>query len=161
MAALTVFKFANADGAEQAVVILDELQKRQLIQIDDYATIKWPVGAKKPKTRQEFDTSSSGALDGVFWGLLFGLIFFVPLLGALLGAAVGGIAGAFRDLGIDDKFIDSVKVQVTEGTSAIFVLSENAVVERVAEAMKELPPHELIASNLTAEQEATLRAAFA
>ena len=106
------------------------------------------------ETRQEFDTSSSGALDGVFWGLLFGLIFFVPLLGALLGAAVGGIAGAFRDLGIDDKFIDSVKVQVTEGTSAIFVLSENAVVERVAEAMKELPPHELIASNLTAEQEA-------
>jgi len=39
LAALTVFKFANAGGAEQAVVILDELRQQRLIQIDDYATV--------------------------------------------------------------------------------------------------------------------------
>ena len=89
------------------------------------------------------------------------MLFFVPLLGAALGAAIGGFAGAFSDVGIDDDFIKNVKDQVTEGTSAIFLLSENAVVERVVEAFKELPPHELIASNLTSEQEAALKAAFA
>ena len=75
----------------------------------------------------------AGALGGGFWGLLFGLIFFVPLLGAAIGAATGALAGSLTDVGIDDEFINKVRDQVTPGTSALFVMTSHAVVDRIQE----------------------------
>jgi len=63
------------------------------------------------------------------------------------------------DVGISDSFINSVKQRVTPGTSALFVLSSDAVVDRVKDAFKDAQA-ELIASNLTDEQEAKLREVF-
>jgi len=93
--------------------------------------------------------------------MLFGLIFFVPLLGAAIGAAWGALAGSLTDIGINDEFIKRTRDEVTEGTSAVFLLTRNAVVDRVAEAFQTLPPFELIASNLSAEEEAKLKEVFA
>lgn len=160
MAALTAFKFADPMGADKAVGTLVALHEQGLIMVDDYATVSWPMGAKKPKTQQATDMKGPAALGGAFWGLLFGLLFFMPFLGAAIGAAVGALTGALIDVGIDDDFIKRVKGEVTEGTSALFLLSENAVVDRVAEGFRQLPPHDLIASNLTAEQEAKLKDVF-
>ncbi|HYI25560.1 MAG TPA: DUF1269 domain-containing protein [Thermomicrobiales bacterium] len=161
MAALTAFKFADPIGAQEAVGVLVALQRQGLIMVDDYATVSWPIGDKKPKTRQATNLAGAGTLDGAFWGMLFGLIFFMPFLGAAIGAAAGALTGALIDVGIDDDFIKSVKSKVTPGTSALFVLSDNAVVDKVAHGFQQLPPHELIASNLSAEDEAKLREAFA
>ena len=71
------------------------------------------------------------------------------------------MAGAFADVGIDDKFIKQVQSKVTEGTSALFLLTSGAVMDRVMEAIKAegLQP-ELIASNLSAEAESKLREGF-
>ncbi len=161
MAALTAFKFSTPEGAQQAAGTLAALHAQGLIMVDDYATVSWPMGDKKPKTRQASNTVGSGALDGAFWGLLFGLLFFMPFVGAAIGAAAGALSGLLIDVGIDNDFINSVKSKVTPGTSAIFVLSDNAVVDEVAHGFRQLPPHELIASNLSAEDEARLRDAFA
>jgi uncharacterized membrane protein len=160
MATLTVVKFATPDGAEQALSTLEGLQRQNIITILDAAVVTWPAGEKKPRTRQHFSPTKAGALSGSFWGFLFGLIFFVPLLGAAIGAAIGAAQGSLVDVGIDDKFIKKTREEVTEGTSAVFLLSANAVVDRVAEAFKSLPPYELIASNLSTEQEATLKEVF-
>lgn len=160
MATLTVVKFATPDGADQALSTLENLQKQNIITIIDAATVSWPTGAKKPSTKQLNSTAKVGALSGTFWGFLFGLIFFMPLLGAAIGAAVGAATGALADVGIDDDFIKKTREQVTEGTSAIFLLSTNAVTDRVAEAFKSLPPFELIASNLSAEAEENLKELF-
>ena len=113
MATLTVWRFADASGADDAEETLKDLARKQLITIHDAATVSWPVGAKKPKTRQANSLAGAGALGGSFWGLLFGLIFFVPLLGVALGAALGAFAGAMSDAGINDDFIKSVREQVT------------------------------------------------
>ncbi|HYH13305.1 MAG TPA: DUF1269 domain-containing protein [Thermomicrobiales bacterium] len=161
MAALTVFKFSDPTGAQQTIDVLEGMRQEELIRIQDYAIVSWPEGAKKPKTTQAVNTKGVGALDGAFWGMLFGLIFFVPLLGAALGAGIGALSGMFADVGIDDRFIKRVKAEVTEGTSALFLLSEGAVIDRVSEGTRQLPPHELIASNLTSDQEARLREMFA
>jgi uncharacterized membrane protein len=139
---------------------LQSLQSQQLIQVQDAAIVRWPEGAKKPKTQQLTNLAGAGALGGAFWGMLFGLLFFVPFLGLAVGAAIGALTGKFADVGIDDKFINEVKAKVTPGTSALFLLTSNAVVDRVAEALKG-QEFELIASNLSAEQEAKLREAFA
>jgi uncharacterized membrane protein len=95
----------------------------------------------------------------MFWGMLFGFIFFTPLFGIALGAAVGAIGGAFRDYGIDDSFIRAIRMKVTEGTSALFLMTSDAVIDRVAEGMKGLT-FDIIATNLSNDQERKLRDAF-
>jgi uncharacterized membrane protein len=160
MATISVLKFSTADGAEQALGTVQSLSKQHLINLHDAAIVTWPEGKKKPKTRQLANLAGVGALDGAFWGMLFGLIFFVPFFGMAIGAAMGALAGKFSDYGIDDDFIKSVQNQVTEGTSALFLMTSEAVVDKVADAMKGLD-FEIVATNLSKEEEDTLRAAFA
>jgi uncharacterized membrane protein len=160
MATLTVWKFHDAFGAERAVEKLQQLQKQGLIQVHDAAMVSWPEDQKKPKTRHLDDLTGAGALGGAFWGLLFGLIFFVPIIGLAVGAATGAIAGSLSNVGIDKDFIESVRTRVTPGTSALFVLTSDAVMDRVRNAFEGESP-ELLETNLSDADEARLREAFA
>ncbi|MEI5675698.1 MULTISPECIES: DUF1269 domain-containing protein [Nocardioides] len=160
-ATLTVWKFNDPDGAERASQTLQTLATEGVITLHDAATVSWEVGKKKPKTRQLASTTGAGALGGGFWGLLFGLIFFVPLLGAALGAATGALAGSLSDAGIDDRFINRVRDQVTPGTSALFVMTSDVVVDKVKDAFAGHAPDDLIFTNLSDDQEAALRDVFA
>jgi uncharacterized membrane protein len=130
VATLSVWKFETPSGADQAEQALIALQKQELIQVHDAATLSWEPGKSKPKTRQAHNLAAAGALGGTFWGMLFGLLFVVPLLGAAIGAAAGALGGALSDVGIDDDFIDSVRSTVTPGTSALFLLSSGAVPDK-------------------------------
>jgi len=159
MATLTAWKFDTIEGAARAEKILVGLSKQELIQIHDAARIEWKEGKNKPKTHQATSLAGVGALGGAFWGLLFGLLFFAPLLGMVIGAGSGAIAGSFGDVGIDDDFIDAVKRTVTPGTSALFLLSSDAVLDKVVDAFAEEKP-ELIRTNLSNDEEAKLRTVF-
>ncbi|MCB0174027.1 MAG: DUF1269 domain-containing protein [Anaerolineae bacterium] len=159
MTALTVWKFDSPTGAGEALGKLESLQKQQLIQIGDAAIVEWPQGKKKPKTRQLTSLAGVGALEGAFWGMLFGLIFFIPFFGMAIGAAMGALVGHFSNYGIDDDFIKSVRDQVTEGTSALFLLSGSATVDKLQDELKG-QMGTLIKSNLTKEQETKLNEAF-
>ena len=161
MATLTVWKFQDALGADRAEATLEGLQKQELITVHDAAIVSWPEGAKKPKTHQLNSLTMAGALGGSFWGLLFGLIFFVPLLGLAIGAAMGGLAGSLTDVGIDDNFIKTVREQVTPGTSALFLMTSGAVMDKVLDRFEGRERPELIQTNLSSEDEAKLREAFA
>jgi uncharacterized membrane protein len=160
MASLTVWKFDTVEGAGAALKKLESLSKQQLVTIEDSAIAYWEVGKKKPKTYQAQSLTGMGALGGAFWGLLFGLIFFVPLFGMAVGAAIGALAGHYSDYGIDDTFIKDVQSEVTEGTSALFLLTSDATVDKVEDAF-EGTQMTLIRSNLSKEQEAKLREDFA
>lgn len=159
MATLTAWAFPTVDGAEKAVERVKQLQTQQLIKLEDGATVTWAEGKKKPKTRQLNNLAGVGALGGAFWGMLFGLLFFIPLLGLAIGAGLGALTASMADVGIDDGFINSVKQRVTPGTSALFLLTSEAVTDRIKDTFDDLSP-ELIASNLSAEQEAKLREVF-
>ena len=119
MATLSVLKFEEADGAEQALELVKSLQKQQLITLQDAAIVTWPEGAKKPKTKQLISLAGVGALNGAFWGMLFGLLFFVPLLGLAVGAAFGAMGGSMADVGIDDEFIKKTKEMAITNPSGI------------------------------------------
>jgi uncharacterized membrane protein len=160
MATLTVWKFDSAGGAESALGLLERMQKEELVQVNDAAYVYWPEGKKKPKTEQLHKLAGAGALGGSFWGLLFGLIFFVPLLGMAVGAAMGALSGSMSDVGIDDDFIREVRNQVTPGTSALFVMTSNAVLDKVADDFRGTGAT-LVSTNLSDEQETRLREAFA
>ena len=157
---LVVLKFDTPEGAEQGLALAVQLQKDHLLEIQDAATVTWPKGKKKPKTRHGAD-ACDGAWYGAFWGMLLGWIFFMPFLGAALGAAVGALTAHFADYGIGNDFLEKVRSKVTEGTSALFLLMGQVTTDRVVEAFKAAPKFEVIASNLSHEQEAKLKEAFA
>jgi uncharacterized membrane protein len=160
VATLTVWKFDTPDGADQASGTLEGLARQGLIRINDAATVSWEPGDKKPRTRQMGGLAGVGALGGAFWGLLFGLIFFIPLIGAAVGAAAGAFAASLADVGIDDDFIKRVREEVTPGSSALFLLSSDAVLDRVRAAFVGQSPT-LMHTDLDDEQEGALRDVFA
>jgi uncharacterized membrane protein len=159
VATLTVWKFDTPQGAENATKTLKDLASQSLIVVHDAAVVEWEAGRKKPKTRQLNNLAAAGALGGAFWGMLFGLIFLVPLLGAAIGAATGALSASLADVGIDDKFIAGVREQVTPGTSALFLMSSDAVMDKVRDAFADQHP-ELIFTNLDNEQERALHEVF-
>lgn len=159
MSTLTAWKFPEVDGADAALHTLESLEKQDLITVHDGAIVTWPVDAKKPKTRQLASLRGGGVWGGAFWGFLFGLIFLVPLIGLAIGAAAGAAGSALSDAGIDDDFIRNVREKITPGTSALFVLTSDAVMDRVHAAFAG-QQMELMSTNLTGEQDAALREAF-
>ena len=159
MATLSVLKFDSPDGAKQMEQTLLALQKQQLITIQDAAIVTWPKGKKGPKTEQLHSLAGQGALMGAFWGMLFGLIFFIPFFGLAVGLAMGALSGKFADYGINDNFIKQTRAKVTEGTSALFLLTSSAVEDKVVMALKS-QAFEILSTNLPKEKEDELRAAF-
>ena len=159
MATLSVLKFNDPSGADRVLLALQDMQERQLINLEDAAVLTWPVDRKKPQTRELHSMAGAGAAWGAFWGMLFGLIFFIPLFGMAVGAAMGGLSGSLADVGIDDDFIKQVREKVTPGTSALFALTSGATEDRVIEELKQFD-FEIISTNLPAEEEQRLREAF-
>jgi uncharacterized membrane protein len=157
---LVVLKFDTPEGAEQGLVLAQRLQREHLLELQDAAIVTWPMGKRKPKTRHLGDLTCAGAWDGAFWGMLFGWLFFVPFLGAAFGAAVGALSAHFADYGIGKDFLEQVRNKVKEGSSALFLLLGQVTADRVVEAFKSAPHFEIIASNLSKDQEEKLKAAF-
>ena len=161
MTTITGFKFDTADGAGKMVDLVQDLSRQQLITLEDAATVTWPKGKKKPKTKHLENMTGPGALGGAFWGMLFGLIFFVPFFGLAVGAAMGALAGHFSNYGIDKEFVKEAQDKVTEGTSAVFLMTSDAVTDKVTDAIKDSGlEFELFYTNLSKEQEAQVREDF-
>jgi NADH dehydrogenase len=159
--AVVVLRFETPDGAEKGLELAARLQREHLLELLDAATVSWPKGKRKPKTYHVGDRMGEAACDGAFWGMLFGLIFFVPFVGAAFGAAISALAAHFGEHGISGNFLAQVRSKVTEGSSALFLLLGHAATDRVIEAFKAGPKFELIATNLSTEQDEKLKAAFA
>jgi uncharacterized membrane protein len=159
MTTLSTWKFDAPDGAERALRTLTRLQADRLVTVQDAAVVSWPQGRRKPRAWQVRDVVGPAALSGAFWGLLFGILFLLPLAGLALGAAAGIAAGAFGHVGMSDAFLQRVRDEVGPGTSALFLLTSDEVVDRIADAFDGTHAR-LLVSNLSRAQEAALRHAF-
>jgi uncharacterized membrane protein len=161
MSALNVWKFRSTDGAQDALRLLADLQLSQLIAVLGAAVVSWEVGQSKPCARELRGVRQREALGVGFWGLLFGLIFFVPMLGLAIGAAAGTVIATMANVGISDAFIREVREKVTPGTSALFLVSSDAVLEAVADRLAIAGAEaELVRTSLSCDQEEKLREAF-
>jgi SulP family sulfate permease len=93
--------------------------------------------------------------------LAVGFVGGIPVGGSLSGTyLIQSVGGKMADYGIDDDFIKRTRSEVTEGTSALFLLTSDAVQDKVLDELKDFD-FELIASNMTKEQEKQLMDAFA
>ena len=158
MSELIVFAFPTPDGAAEMGEAIKGLQKQQLINLADAATVVRKDDGKV-KVKQAVNLVGAGALGGAFWGMLIGLLFFAPWLGLAIGAVTGAVAGGLTDIGVDDKFIKEVGNQIEPGHSALFVLVRKATGDKVIEQVKEFNPT-VLQTSLSEEDEAKLRDAF-
>jgi uncharacterized membrane protein len=159
MSELIVFAFDNETGADDMASAIQQLQKEELIKLDDAAVVIRKQGGK-PKVKQAQKLVGAGALGGAFWGMLIGLLFFMPWLGLAVGAAAGALAGHFTDIGIDDKFIKQVSETIEPGHSALFLLVAEATTDKVLDRLEKYNAT-VIRTSLSAEDEAKLKEAFA
>jgi uncharacterized membrane protein len=77
-----------------------------------------------------------------------------------IGAGMGALTGSMTDVGIDDEFIKRMRSEIQPGTSALFLLTTGAVVDKVRSAFAG-QDIVLVESNLSGEQEDRLREVFA
>jgi uncharacterized membrane protein len=132
MSALTAWRFSGTEGADNAVLRLKQLENQQLIEVQDVAVVRWPQYAAEP-TAQEHVTAEGGKASS-----------FVHKL---------------RHAVIDSSMVESVKGDMSPGTSAIVLLSADAAIGTVAKAF-EGESMELIRSDLSVQEQDQVRAAF-
>ena len=140
--------------AEEVRLQFLKMQKSYLVSLEDAVVVEKKQNGKV-KLHQMYNLTASGAVGGGFWGVLIGLIFMNPLLGLVVGAGAGAVAGALSDVGINDDFMK----QLTPGTSALFVLVDSDLTDKVLDALRGTGGT-VLQSSLSHEDEAKLQAAL-
>ena len=156
MATFTVWRFDEPDAAGTAERQLRDAEADGIVTVVDSAVVSWPAGAKRPTTRHsEDDEQRREAGWGALWGLLFGALFFMPLLGAAAGAGLGALHQALGRVGITKEQMDTLRWQITEGTSALFLVTDAADLDKLGERLRGTS-WVLIDSDLTDVEQARL-----
>jgi uncharacterized membrane protein len=158
MTAFTVWKFDDPGGAAHAASSLREAQKDRLVKVLDYAVVSWPPGAERPSTKHRRGVSRDAGW-GAFWGVLVGSLFLVPVVGGVAGAAIGAISKATEGVGISREQLETIRTQITEGTSALFAVTDQGDLDRLGERFR-MHGSTLVASNLTEAERETLIETF-
>jgi uncharacterized membrane protein len=148
MAAFTVWKFDTLDGAAHAESVLEDCQAEGFLKVVDHAVVTWPEGDERPTMSHGNDDKWRGTGWGALWGVLVGALFFVPVVGGVVGAAIGAISKMTEDAGITKEQLETIRTELTPGTSALFVVTEQGDLDRVGERLRGIHS-KLVATNLT------------
>jgi len=159
MTTFIVWKFDDPDSAEHAASVLKDAAEDGLVKIVDHAVVSWPADASRPDTKHSHDEAWHSAGWGALWGLVIGALFFVPVIGGVAGAAIGAISKATEGAGITKDQLEKIRTQVTAGTSALFVVSEEGDLDRLGERFRGMHS-KLIATNLTDAERSVLHETF-
>ena len=127
MTQLTVWVFDDPRRVPRAVREVADLAARDRLRVQDGASVAWPEGAALPRARQEGALGGPDALGTSFWHLLFGLAFLVPMMSEVADSSSDPLWGSLLDAGIDQDFLQQVRMRVVLGTSAVLVLGEDDV----------------------------------
>ena len=128
----TAWRFIGTEGADAAVLRLKQLDSQEVMDVQDIAVLRWPQYASGPQV-QEHVTDE--------------------------GSMTSSLARRIRKARIDGAMLQAVKDDMKLGTSALIVLSADAVIDTVAEAFQG-QAMELIRSDLSVQQQDALRTAF-
>ena len=138
MATLVAIGYPDQGVAEKARETVEELESELIIQADQVAAISRDLEGKyHVHTTHGGASAGGGAWWGGFWGLLFGLLFFIPFAGLALGAGMGALFGHFGEKGIDKAFQNEVRDYVKPGTSALFMVIEQATPDKAIAALRQ------------------------
>ncbi|MGZ4273291.1 MAG: DUF1269 domain-containing protein [Solirubrobacteraceae bacterium] len=138
MATLVAIGYPDQGTAEQARGTVAELEADLIIQADQVAAISRDLEGKyHVHTTHGGASAGGGAMWGGFWGMLFGLLFFIPFAGLAIGAGMGALFGHFGEKGIDKAFQQQVRDYLKPGTSALFMVIEQATPDKAIDALSQ------------------------
>lgn len=159
MSNLVVITFEGTEEAGKVRDALRSLERQNLISLDDSAVI---VKDAEGNVRVKNETDRGikvGAVGGGLLGLFIGSIFF-PFAGLIGGALVGAVVGKMADLGVDQKFVREVSMDLGPDSSAIFILVREANANAAISALKPYKGH-VYHTSLPSDTEQQLRAILA
>ena len=125
----TAWRFAGTEGADNAVLRLQQLDAADLISVMDIAVLRWPQYASGPMTHEHVTQQ---------------------------GGKMGKLMHKLRHAVIDDTMIQTVKGDMSPGTSAMVLLSSDAKIDAVVHAF-EGQPMELVRTDLSVPDQDRLR----
>jgi len=138
MATLVAIAYPDQTTAERARQTVQDLEADLIIQADQVAAISCDEQGKYHVTTTHGGASTGGgAMWGGFWGLLFGLLFFIPFAGLAISAGLGALFGHLGENAIDKEFQEQVRDEVKPGTSALFMIIEQATPDKAIDALKQ------------------------
>ena len=138
MATLVAIAYDDQATAEQARDTVQALEADLIIQADQVAAISRDLEGKyHVHTTHGGASAGGGAWWGGFWGMLFGLLFFIPFAGLAIGAGMGALFGHFGEKGIDKAFQQQVRDYLKPGTSALFMVIEQATPDKAIAALSQ------------------------
>jgi len=138
MATLVAIGCPDQGTAEQARETVGQLESELIIQADQVASISRDLQGKyHVHTSHGGAGAGAGAVWGGFWGLLFGLLFFIPFAGWALGAGMGALFGHLGSKAIDKEFQEQVRNHLQPGTSALFMVIEQATPDKAIAALQQ------------------------
>jgi uncharacterized membrane protein len=158
MSTLIAIGYPDETTATAAGDEAQRLAKDLIIQPDAIAVIRRDVEGKYHVTTNHHAVGG-GATWGMFWGLLFGMLFFIPVFGMAIGAGMGALMGKVTKTGIDKQFEEQVRELVQPGTSALFLIVEQATPDKAVEAMSRFGGT-VLKTSMSKEKEAELQAAL-
>jgi uncharacterized membrane protein len=126
----TAWRFAGTEAADGAVLKLKALDQQDLINVQDVTIIRWPEYAGQPTVYDHVTEQ---------------------------GGMVSALRRKVRREVIDDSMIETVKTDLVPGTSAVVLMSADAVIDEVAKALQG-NGMELIRSDLSVPDQDRLRA---
>jgi uncharacterized membrane protein len=130
--ATTAWRFADTEGADAAVLKLQDLGSHDLIQVHDAAVIRWPQYATKPTVQEHVNRQ---------------------------GGKASTLLHKVRHGTIEGSLLDSVTGEMRPGTSALVLRSSDAVIDQVAQAFRG-QNMQLIHSDLPVQQQDQIRSTF-
>jgi uncharacterized membrane protein len=139
MATLVAIGYPDQGTAEQARDTVAQLESELIIQADQVASISRDAEGKYHVHTSHGGAggTAGGAVWGGFWGLLFGLLFFIPFAGWAMGAGLGALFGHMSQKGIDKAFQEQVREYLKPGTSALFMVIEQATPDKAIAALEQ------------------------
>lgn len=155
MATLIAIGYDDTSTGPQAMEEAGRLAKDLVIQPDAIAAIVRDQDGKY-RTLTNMHAVGGGASWGMFWGLLFGMLFFVPVFGMAVGAGLGALMGKVAKSGIDQQFQEQVREALQPGTSALFMILEQATTDKALDALSRYGG-KVIKTSLSKEQEEELQ----
>jgi uncharacterized membrane protein len=158
MSQLLVLTFEDRETAGQAKERLKAVQSAHAADFNDMAVVEKDEDGKVHVHHGMDTTTAGGAAIGGFLGLLIGAVFF-PIGAIALGAIAGGLIGRSLHQNIDKKLVEDVTADLTENTSALFVLGSSDSPSAIIGALEPFKG-KVYQTSLDADVEAEVQAAL-